>query len=232
MNSSPIKKSLSSQMRSASENLTMQAKKSSTLPNLKPVKFSETIQFDSPFRERDQFTRLSGLKDPYSSTGLFRERTTPLTPSVLCVRCGSSASLCVPCSDLMCENAIIFYRKTRAAGAAALFTKSFTEAGNSRLVKFLIFRLLKNSFTSRFKKQTKMKNVVEKMFGQNLVLVPFTAWKRYTKANIISRKDRTIQTLQEKVASLDAQVASLNAATKHNDIEVIFNLHKSHISRF
>jgi hypothetical protein len=79
----------------------------------------------SPLVFKDQIERLSGLKNPNNSSGLYAEMTSPLRPSKVCVRCGMHASICMPCADLQTESILTFYRRTRAAGAAVLFFKGF-----------------------------------------------------------------------------------------------------------
>ncbi|RYG70157.1 hypothetical protein EON64_00880 [archaeon] len=124
------------------------------------------------------------------------------------------------CAEDDCEKTVTFYRKTRAAGAATLFNKAFVEAGNTKVIKFIVFRLLKNSFQSRQREQLKKKTVVEKFFGTNLVHFPFQAWRRYTKENIVSRKDKTIAKLSERVKSMDVIINDLNMNLRARDAEV------------
>ena len=182
---------------------------------------------DFPSRHGDPFARLSGLADPQNSTGLFAERSLATKPTSLCVRCGTMhSSICIACSELVCENTLTFYRKTRAAGAAALFTKAFVEAGNSKLVKFFIFRLLRNSFEVRKKQQMKMKNVVNKFFGTNTVYIPFSAWRRYTRQNITERKNRMIEALEEKVRVLEIHNRKLTTenASLSEEVRIVLML--------
>lgn len=184
----------------------------------------EIQEIQKPSKSKDPFfARMSGIVDPMNTTGLYAEITTPTRPTIYCVRCSAvHASVCMPCADLMCEQTLTFYRKTRAAGAAALFTKAFVEAGNSKLVKFFIFRLLKNSYEARSRKNIKMKTVIERLFGTNIVYLPFTAWRRFTKENIVARKEKTIQTLHEKISNLETQVNKLFAENKKQEDEVSF----------
>lgn len=194
-----------------------------SLPSLATNKSfpSGSSLLDSPSRHGDSFARLSGLADPHNSSGLFAERTHAARPTSLCVRCGSMhSSICIPCSEVVCENTLTFYRKTRAAGAAVLFNNAFVEAGNSKLVKFVVFRLLRNGFEARKKQQLKMKSVVEKFFGTNTVYVPFAAWRRYTRQNIMERKNRTIGTLEEKARKLEMQLRALTTENASLTAEV------------
>jgi hypothetical protein len=109
--------------------------------------------------------RLAGLNDAYNTTGLFADSIHISRSLPMCVRCGESPNLCMKCAELECENTLTFYRKTRAAGAATLFTKAFVEAGYSKLIKFVVFRLLKNSCQARSRSRLRKKAVVEKLFG-------------------------------------------------------------------
>lgn len=169
---------------------------------------------DYPERRRNPADRLSGLLDPENTTGLLSEHNQISEMSSSCVRCGEHASICMPCSDQLAEQSLIFYKKTRAAGAASLFTNAFLEAGNSKLVKFLVFRLLKNSFETRNKQRMKMNTVVERLFGANLVFMPFAAWKRYTKENILNRKDKRIKKLEDQIKMMEGQ---MNKMSSHAD---------------
>ena len=124
------------------------------------------------------------------------------------------------CSDQVCEDTLTFYRKTRASGAVALFTKAFVEAGNSKLVKFFMFRLWKNSLRKNQKQQLKMKNVVERLFGSNVVYLPFAAWKKYTKENIMDRKNAILNKLKDKTELLESQVLKIAAVSTAQETEI------------
>ena len=126
----------------------------------------------------------------------------------------------MPCSDQVCEDTLTFYRKTRASGAVALFTKAFVEAGNSKLVKFFMFRLWKNSLQKNQKQQLKMKSVVERLFGSNVVYLPFAAWKKYTKENIMDRKNTMLHKLKDKNELLETQVQKIAAVNTVQEAEI------------
>lgn len=202
-------KTLSQQMRSKA--MMSNSPSKSTLPIIKRLgkklsQSSDNFFVEYPERKRSPFDRLSGLMEHENTTGLLSEHDKIANISSQCVRCGKHASICMPCSDQLSEQALIFYKKTRAAGAASLFTNAFLEAGNSKLVKFLVFRLLKNSFESRNRQRLKMNTVVERLFGANLVFMPFAAWKRFTKENVLSRKDKQIAKLNEKIRMNEATI--------------------------
>ncbi len=182
-------------------NIQFNFKNSHTLPSMSPKKhstFADTLSSYSRNRS-DTVGRLSGSMATINSSGLFSERVTAIKPLALCVRCGSHASICMSCSEEECDRAVTFYRKSRAAGAATLFTRAFIEVGNAKVIKFIVFRLLKNSFQNRTREQMKKKTVVEKLFGTNLVCIPFAAWRRFTKENILNRKDKAILKLNDRV---------------------------------
>eukprot|EP01031_Cornospumella_fuschlensis_P028813 gene28813-34781_t len=194
-----------------------------TLPHLspstkkKPTIFADTL---ATYQKDNLYSRLSGVVENENSSGLFSYVIKPQKPLSLCVRCSNHASLCMPCAEDDCEKTVTFYRKTRAAGAATLFNKAFVEAGNTKVIKFIVFRLLKNSFQNRQREQLKKKTVVEKLFGTNLVHIPFQAWRRYTKENIVSRKDKTIAKLSERVKSMDVIINDLNMNLRARDAEI------------
>jgi hypothetical protein len=212
------KKSLSMQMRNEA---TMMRSYyiAKNLPKINETSHEIKIEHP-PDRQRDTFARLSGVNDPSNTSGLYGERKHSIFPTSVCVRCGQHASICMSCCDSMCENTLTFYRKTKAAGAAELFTKAFVEAGSSKLVKFFVFRLLKNSFEIRKRKQMKMKNVVERLFGANVVFLPFSAWKRYTRENILRRKDKMISQLTERLQAMEMQQNKSLATIRNQDQEV------------
>lgn len=191
----------------------------SSLPTISSKKstFADTL---SLYRSADPFGRLSGLVENVNSSGLFADRVSPMKPLAMCVKCGTHASLCMSCSEEDCERTVTFYRKTRAAGAAALFTKAFVEAGNTQVIKFITFRIMKNSFLTRKREQLKKRSVVEKLFGTNLVYLPFTAWRRYTKENIVKRKDKNIAKLADVVKHLEKMVNENNANVEGRDNEI------------
>lgn len=77
--------------------------------------------------KRNVFQRLSGLPDFIDCAGIMPENLTTTKPSSLCVRCSNHASMCMPCTELLCEQSLNFYRVSRARGAAALFSSAITE---------------------------------------------------------------------------------------------------------
>jgi hypothetical protein len=197
--------------------------RSRTLPQLKAntsPTYSGLFEQYSPHRGRNAFTRLSGLPDSVNSSGLLSDISIPKHPSSLCVRCGTTAALCMGCAEQDAEDALTFYRKTRAAGAATLFSKAFVEAGFRKLLKFMVFRLLKNSCQTRIRQRNKKKAIVEKLFGTNLVYIPFAAWRRYTKENIVNRKNKTIEQLTAQIAVLENQVQKLSYTVQEGTREV------------
>lgn len=227
--------SLSQKLKQTHERTQRQLSKSSTLPTLHSNhsnsansnnrNMSQEVysMYLSPSKAQSVATRLSGLPESVNSSALFTEKVAvPTKPVTLCIRCSSThAALCMICVEQDCQNALTFYRKTRAAGAATLFSKAFIEAGYTKLLKFVIFRLLKNGFETRRRQHMKKKTVVEKLFGTNLVCIPFSAWKRYTKENIMNRKNRTISELSERVKILEAQVHKLTSTVQENNFQVL-----------
>ncbi len=143
---------------------------SNTLPTLmNPGNSSNNLGHDvyamylSPSKATGVASRLSGLAESVNSSALFTEKVSmPKKPLTIRIRCSSThAALCMSCVEQDCQNALNFYRKTRAAGAATLFSKAFIEAGYTKLLKFVIFRLLKNGFETRRRQHMKKKTVVE-----------------------------------------------------------------------
>lgn len=218
--------SLSQRMRSSLSAEMKQRKTNRSMPVLPPVSPARAPHnafdiYSGTGASKSVHNRLAGLNDPQNTTGLFADTTHPPHPLPLCVRCGNSPSLCMKCSELECENTLTFYRKTRAAGAATLFTKAFVEAGYSKLIKFVVFRLLKNSCQARSRVRMKKKAVVEKLFGTNLVYLPFNAWKRYTRENVLARKDKSIEERGDQVKVLETQnqKLSMQLRSAHHEID-------------
>lgn len=186
----------------------------------------EPFEHLSPAFRRNTMNRLAGLSDNVNSSGLFSENHFAKTISPLCVRCGVLAALCMSCAEQDTEDALTFYRKTRAAGAATLFNKAFIEAGFRKTLKFLVFRLLKNSVQAKIRERMKKKTIVEKLFGTNLVYLPFNAWRRYTKENIVRRKNRSIEQLTSQIEVLETQIRklSVNLTEVNREVSVCCSL--------
>ena len=209
-------KTLSKRMQEAGDMRNKSMTKSSTLPKLND---SQTVYSMYQSRQltydqvRTSISRLSGLPETVNTSALFVEKAAqPSRPVALCVRCSCDRpALCMICAEQDSQNALTFYRKTRAAGAATLFSKAFVEAGYSKLIKFVVFRLIKNSTDARKRTHLKTKSIVEKLFGANIVYLPFSAWKRFTKENILYRKNKTISDLSERLKVLETQMHKLTA---------------------
>jgi hypothetical protein len=222
-------KELSKSVTFGNEAKSRQTQGKRTLPTIQSSKGSMSMNFPEPFEHfspvrRNTVNRLSGLPDNVNSSGLFSDSHIPKTVSALCVRCGTLAALCMPCAEQDTEDALIFYRKTRAAGAATLFNKAFIEAGFRKALKFVVFRLLKNYCQMKTRERMKKKAIVEKLFGTNLVYLPFTAWRRYTKENIVHRKNKTIEQLNSQIELLETQIRKISANLTEVTREVRFSL--------
>lgn len=104
------------------------------------------------------FERLSGL---YKSTDYesFPDRGTVVHPLSICFRCSAEASLCVPCADTMRNDAVDFFRKSKAIGAYHLFKNAIKQAGAMTILRFIVFNLWKNSLLKQ-RKYDEHKDVV------------------------------------------------------------------------
>jgi hypothetical protein len=215
---------LSKKLKQASDEHTI--RHSRTLPQLSPRNESQLVysmyQSQAQSHPKNPVSRLSCLPERVNTSALFSDKSAvPTKPAVLCVRCSSThAALCMICAEQDCQSALTFYRKTRAAGAASLFSKAFIEAGYSKALKFVVFRLLRNSMESRKRVHLKKKTIVEKLFGANVVFIPFSAWKRYTQENILNRKNKNIFDLSERVKLLEAQVSRLQSTVSESQSQV------------
>lgn len=65
-----------------------------------------------------------------------------------------------------------------------------------------------------------MRNIVERLFGTNVVFLPFAAWKKYTKENIMDRKNRMISQQKEKAEILESQIFKIAASNSANEAEI------------
>jgi hypothetical protein len=115
-----------------------------SLSLIKSPKMFKNNMKDNMLRTPNQYERLSGSIDVISSSNVFPDRTTIVHPVAVCVRCSGNASVCMSCTELLCQESLTFYRKTRAIGAASLFQRAVTEAGLTKLMKFSIFKLWYN----------------------------------------------------------------------------------------
>lgn len=183
------------------------------LPQIAKKKFVTGKQFDAP-KSENIYERLSGSYQFDNNMGILADRHPILHPSALCVRCSNAACMCMECSELLCNNAVIFFRKSRAVGASQLFANSVREAGMSKATLFMIFRLWKHGFSVRKKASIRMKNIVERMFGNSCLFNPFKAWQRFTKENLMNRKDKKMQEMSQKILQMEYTIKDM-AKDKH-----------------
>ena len=212
--------SLSKQLRSSadvrSNNLLQQYTKArNKLPELKVSSSLPTVH------SKNQFERLSGLYDYSVSAGVFADPEVVTKPSSRCVRCSSHASICMPCTEVLCDESLNFYRMTRAKGAIRLLQNAVTEAGLGHLLKFVVFKLWRNGTKSRLQMHHKKKYIVEKLFGQNLTIIPFKAWQQFTRATRIQRRDHKIHELTVKLEALSSTVTTLNDRKSDLELQVV-----------
>mmetsp|Transcript_5446 Transcript_5446/g.5601 ORF Transcript_5446/g.5601 Transcript_5446/m.5601 type:complete len:705 (-) Transcript_5446:124-2238(-) len=129
--------------------------------------------------------------------------------SSLCVRCSEHACLCMQCNETLIENSLTFYKETRARGAMALFDNAITQAGASKCLKFTIFRIWKNGFTSRMRLKNKRAFIAERRHRKTVTIKPFLAWKRYISLKYDERQHKKIEGTESSVATLNAEVTLL-----------------------
>ena len=190
-------------------------------PVIKP-KFVTGSHFDAP-KSENMYERLSGSYQFESNMGALADRHPITHPSTLCVRCSDAACMCMSCTETLCNNAVTFFRRSRAKGAAQLFANAIREAGMAKATRLMIFKIWKNGYQQRKRNDNKLKNVVERMFGNSCLFTPFKAWQRFTKQNVIDRKDRKLQECSTKIAQLEYQVRELIKEKAKTDAKV-YNL--------
>lgn len=163
------------------------------------------------------YERLSGSYQFDSNMGVMQDRHPIIHPSTLCVRCSETACMCMACTEILCNNAVTFFRRSRAKGAAELFATAIKQAGMAKATKLMIFRLWKHGFQLRQRQDMKMRRVVERMFGNSCLFTPFKAWQKYTKDNMLHRKDKKMQEMAARIAQLEYQVRDV---TKQKEAQV------------
>ena len=172
-------------------------------------KSKKEVQKKDEFRY--PFERLSGSLDFVASSGVFADRSVMVNPAAVCVRCAEHASMCMSCTEILCQEALNFYRKTRARGAASLFANAITQTGVTKVVKAAVFKLWSNGLQYRKRREKKMAFVCDKAFRVSLMRTPFRAWRSYSKSELIERKNKNLEELEAKVAFLEQQVLKASA---------------------
>lgn len=129
-----------------------------------------------------------------------------VNPSAVCVRCSSHASMCMMCTEVMAQEALNFYRKTRARGAASLFANAITQTGITKVIKFAVFKQWVNGMRLRQHRAKKQEFSAARAFQAALVKKPFRAWVKFTKDSVLERNHKTIEELLARMGILEAQV--------------------------
>ena len=163
------------------------------------------------------FESLSGSLDFVASTGVFADRQVMTMPTAVCVRCAEHASMCMSCTEILCQEALNFYRRTRARGAASLFANAITQTGVTKALKATVFKLWSNGLRYRSRREKKMEFHCEKLFKVTLVREPFRAWRSFIQSEILERKNKTIEDLEAKL--LMAEQAVARAVAEKNAFE-------------
>ena len=171
-------------------------------PIKSPKTFKDNMKGDI-LRTPNQYERLSGTLDFMASGGVFPDRTTIVHPVAVCVRCSGNAAMCMPCTELLCQESLTFYRKTRAIGAASLFQRAVTEAGLTKLMKFAVFRMWLN-YLKKIKILRKRRiKIADHFYFMKGAQIPFFAWRSFVKSEVLERKDKTIQDLRDRIAAME-----------------------------
>jgi hypothetical protein len=166
------------------------------------------------------YEKLSGLYETQSFES-FPSRGTVIHPTTLCVRCSSHASLCVPCSDIMSQDAVSFFRKSQAVGAYHLLDGAIKQAGAQKVLRFIVFRCWKNSLNLRKYGRSKREGATEQEWRLRTMKVPFRNWVNYTKDCQMERKDKRSEQLEDKVKLLEQQVFKLSAEKSNAEKQVM-----------
>ena len=161
-------------------------------------------------RQEIEVERASGIIDYTASGGVFADRTKMTMPNAVCVRCGEHASCCMSCTEFLAEEALNFYRKTRARGAAALFANAITQTGITVVVKYIVYTLWRNGFRTRKWSLRKRVFRADVMFRLHFMAYTFRAWAEYKNQNLFDRRDKAIAELEKRVVSLEASTVLAN----------------------
>ena len=210
--------SLSMKMRTDAAKLDRSLSRSSSVPgqasasSLPMINAAENFKMTMSKRERMMHSTkqeissdsASGNIDAVSSGGVFADREMMTMVSAQCVRCGESASCCMSCTEFLAEEALNFYRKTRARGAASLFANAITQTGVTVVVKYMIFSLWKNGFLSRKWSSKKKEFKADLWFRYHYLRYTFKAWVTFKTHNLVERRDKRIEEAEKRAAALEA----------------------------
>ncbi len=170
-------------------------------------------------RQDMEVERASGIIDYMASGGVFADRTKMTMPNAICVRCGEHASCCMSCTEFLAQEALNFYRKTRARGAASLFANAVTQTGITVVVKYVVFSLWKNGRRQRVWAAKKRSFNADIMYRLHFMRYTFKAWVTFKTKNLVDVRDQRIKELEERVAALDS--ANALATNLKNNAEAV-----------
>jgi hypothetical protein len=165
------------------------------------------------------YERLSGSFEIASSES-YPHQETISHPMTLCVRCGSHASLCVPCTDAMAQESVEFFRRSQAVGAYHLFNGIIKQAGCEKVLRFVIFRCWKNSVHLRKFGRNQRDGRTAKRYNDLIIKDPFRAWVKFTHECQNERKEKKEQQLEERIKILEQQLNKLTADKANADKQV------------
>jgi hypothetical protein len=150
----------------------------------------------------------------------FPNRETISHPSTLCVKCASHASLCVPCADSLAQDSVEFFRRSQALGAYHLFSGAIKQAGGEKVLRFVIFRIWKNSVLLRRFGRTQRSGQTAKRYNDLILRDPFRAWVKFTKECQNDRRDKREQQYEERIQVLEQQVNKYATEKLNSDKQV------------
>ena len=168
-------------------------------------------------RTKNQFDRLSGSYDFMASSGAFPDRFHVTHPTAICLRCAGNADVCMRCTETIADEALTFYRKTRATGAASLFQHAIKEAGLSKSIKFMLFNMWRNGIKQRSKRSALMNPKIAKLYFIKIIVEPFKAWKKFAKESVVERKDKLIAKLEERLDVLEKEMQKVSIVKNHSE---------------
>jgi hypothetical protein len=140
-------------------------------------------------------------------------------PPTICINCSKPASICTPCNEIMCRNALIFQRSHSCIGAIEFFKKAVRETGHSKLVKRIVFQLWRNGYKQRAHTNNKLQRAIDIFLLKNTVTTPFRAWRLFVKDIVELRKSKRIEELTTKVHQLEETLRKHNAAVDASKVK-------------
>lgn len=214
------------------ESLTSMTLKSS-LPfiNPKPFVFNGTEKAASSSAS----DRMSGSID-FVNLGGLPDRSVIMHPGANCTRCSKQASICMGCTSYLIDCSILHYRKTRALGARKLFDDAVVQAGATKVLKYVVFRVWRNGHILRMKEYLHRDKKSKKYYFDKNASTMFNAWRAYIKLEKLAARDKYTESLEAKVVLIEGGIFKLDQDNKFlqkkiEQLEALLNAKEKYIEQ-